>query len=93
MSDMEKVIRVLEVTASNIRSVGPAGALEPYVPFRPWLELVENMLSELMPDWPNHLTDVERAKLAEIDQRLAADNAERRRLMNLAKQRKHRKQA
>lgn len=46
-----------------------------------------------MPDWPNHLTDAERDKLAEIDQRLAADNAERRRLMNLAKQRKHRKQA
>jgi hypothetical protein len=44
-----------------------------------------------MPDWPNHLTEAERATLAEIDQRLAADTAERRRLMNLAKQRKHRK--
>jgi hypothetical protein len=45
----------------------------------------------IMPDWPNHLTETERAALAEIDQRLAADTAERRRLMNLAKQRKHRK--
>lgn len=45
----------------------------------------------MTPDWPNYLTDAERAKLTEIDARLAADTAERRRLMNVAKVRKHRK--
>ena len=44
-----------------------------------------------MPDWPNHLTETERAALADLEQRLASDTKERRRLMNLAKQRKHRK--
>ena len=46
-----------------------------------------------MPDWPNHLTETERAALAVLDQRLAADTKERRRLMNLAKVRKHRASA
>ena len=46
-----------------------------------------------MPDWPNHLTAAERAQLAKLDQRLADDTKERRRLMNLAKQRKHRANA
>lgn len=46
-----------------------------------------------MPDWPNYLTKSERAQLAELEQRLAADTKERRRLMNLAKVRKHRANA
>lgn len=47
----------------------------------------------MMPDWPNYLTDSERAALAKLEARLAADTAERRRLMNVAKQRKHRQKA
>lgn len=53
-------------------------------------QLCARLRKSKMPDWPNHLTDTERAQLAKLDARLAADTAERRRLMNLAKQRKHR---
>jgi hypothetical protein len=47
MPDLAKVIEVLEVTASNLRSIGPAGALDPYVTYRPWLAHVEQVLAEL----------------------------------------------
>jgi hypothetical protein len=43
----ERVVEVLEVTASNLRSIGPAGALDPYVTYRPWLEHVEQVLNDL----------------------------------------------
>ena len=46
-STTERVIEVLEVTASNLRSIGPAGAVEPYVTYRPWLAHVEEVLLEL----------------------------------------------
>lgn len=47
MSDLSRAIEVLEVTASNLRSIGPAGATEPYVTYRPWLAHVEEVLAEL----------------------------------------------
>lgn len=40
------LLAALEVTAGNIRSLGPAGALEPYAPYREWLAVVDAALSE-----------------------------------------------
>jgi len=45
--DLSAVIDVLEVTASNLRSIGPAGCIEPYAPYRPWLAHVERVLETL----------------------------------------------
>ena len=42
------------------------------------------------PDWPNYLTETERTRLDKIDAGLSELTAERRQLMNRAKQRKHR---
>lgn len=44
-----------------------------------------------MPDWPNHLTPDERARLDQIDLERAALKQERDKLMNRAKLRRHRK--
>lgn len=35
----------LRITATNIQSLGPAQGCEPYAPYRPWLEMVERVLS------------------------------------------------
>jgi len=43
-----------------------------------------------MPDWFNHLTKAERARVEKIDAGLSALQTERRLLMNRAKVRKHR---
>ncbi|EQB06208.1 hypothetical protein V475_06325 [Sphingobium baderi LL03] len=47
MRARKHIIQVLEVTASNIRSLGPAGALsvEPYRPYQIWLAEVEAALA------------------------------------------------
>lgn len=37
---LEDALEALKVTAGNIRSLGPAGALAP-VPYREWLKIVE----------------------------------------------------
>lgn len=42
------------------------------------------------PNWPQYLTDAERARLEEIEAARSALTAERQRLHNKAKQRKHR---
>jgi len=47
--EVDDAIAVLEVTASNIRSLGPAGALgfEPWKPYQIWLAEVEGALTGL----------------------------------------------
>lgn len=44
---LSHALAVLEVTASNIRSLGPAGALEPYAAYRIWLAEVEKAIAAL----------------------------------------------
>ena len=44
-----------------------------------------------MPDWTNYLTESEQCQLDEITIELIKNRADRRQLMNRAKQRKHRK--
>jgi hypothetical protein len=48
MRGRKHIVQVLEVTASNIRSLGPAGALSlaPYAPYQVWLAEVEKALAE-----------------------------------------------
>lgn len=48
-ANIEEVKTALEVTASNIRSLGPAGVLStaPFKPYQTWLEVVERALAGL----------------------------------------------
>lgn len=43
-----RLVEVLEVTAGNIRSLGPAGDLVP-VPYRVWLAVVEDAIKGVKP--------------------------------------------
>lgn len=38
------MLDILKTTAGNIRSLGPAGAIEPYLPYRIWLRGVEEAI-------------------------------------------------
>lgn len=38
------MLDTLRTTRGNIRSLGPAGALEPYTPYRNWLRAVEDAI-------------------------------------------------
>jgi hypothetical protein len=38
------MLSVLKVTASNVRSLGPAGALEPFEPYRIWLAEIDRAI-------------------------------------------------
>lgn len=40
------MLNILRVTAGNIRSLGPAGALEPFEPYRLWLALIEDAIKQ-----------------------------------------------
>jgi hypothetical protein len=40
------MLEALHVCASNIRSLGPAGALEPFAAYRPWLATVEAAIQQ-----------------------------------------------
>ena len=39
------MLEALKVSAGNIRSLGPAGAIEPFTPYRIWLRFVEEAIT------------------------------------------------
>jgi hypothetical protein len=41
-----EMLEVLRTTAGNIRSLGPAGAIEPFTPYLEWLRVVEEVIAQ-----------------------------------------------
>lgn len=39
------MLEALRTTAGNIRSLGPAGAIEPFTPYLEWLRLIEETIA------------------------------------------------
>ena len=39
------MLEALRTTSGNIRSLAPAGHIEPFTPYRPWLRVVEDAIA------------------------------------------------
>lgn len=46
----DELLAVLKITRSNIASLGPAGAIEPYMPYREWLSQVDAAIASVNTD-------------------------------------------
>ena len=41
-----KMLEVLRTCRSNVRSLGPAGAIDPFAPYLEWLRVIDEVIAE-----------------------------------------------